>query len=103
MHPSTSNFSRPRLDFSVSSESDKASQQKIKYEIINALKKIGVNESLIKRLGTILRTMSSGYVINVEAFRAYSMVTEELYVELYEWYYMSSSVHKILINGADIN
>lgn len=62
----------------------------------------GVNESLIKRLGIILRTMSSGYAINVEAFRKYAMDTAELYVELYEWYYMPSSVHKILIHGADI-
>lgn len=119
------------------SESDKASQNNRKKEIINALKSemnllidipkpgegssndgntarkffqqpsltsqiTGVNENLIKRLGIILRTMSSGYAINVEAFRKYTMDTAELYVELYEWYYMPSSVHKILIHGADI-
>lgn len=62
----------------------------------------GVDENFIKRLGVILRTMSSGYAINVEAFRTYTFDTAKLYVQLYPWYYMPSSVHKILIHGADI-
>lgn len=62
----------------------------------------GVNENLIRRLGIILRTMASGYAINAEALRAYVFETAELYVEFYPWYCMPSSVHKILIHGADI-
>lgn len=62
----------------------------------------GVDEDLIKRFGVILRTMGCGFAISVEEFRKYAMDTANLYVKLYSWYYMPSSVHKILIHGADI-
>lgn len=62
----------------------------------------GVSEVLIKRLQIILRVMSCGYTVNVAAFRRYLSETAKLYVELYPWYYMPSSLHKILIHGADI-
>jgi len=61
-----------------------------------------VDLQLIKRFGVILRTMSSGYDINLEKFEAYTLETAELYVSLYPWYYMPSSVHKILIHGTDV-
>lgn len=48
----------------------------------------GIDERVIKNLGTILRTMACGYAI--------------LLINLYFWYYMPSSVHKILIHGAEI-
>ena len=38
----------------------------------------------------------------MEKFREYCLETARLYVELYPWYYMPSSMHKILIHGADI-
>lgn len=62
----------------------------------------GVDERFIKQLGVILRTMACGYAIDVEAFRSYTLRTAKLYVELYNWYYMPSSLHKILMHGADI-
>lgn len=62
----------------------------------------GVSEVLIKRLQIILKVLSCGYTINVEAFRQYLSETAKLYVELYPWYYMPPSLHKILIHGADI-
>ncbi|XP_022167164.1 uncharacterized protein LOC111031499 [Myzus persicae] len=61
-----------------------------------------VDLQLIKRFGVILKTMSSGYEINLEKFEAYTLETAELYVSLYPWYYMPASVHKILIHGTDV-
>lgn len=61
-----------------------------------------IDEDLIKRFGVILQTISCGYTVNVEAFRSYIRTTAEKYVHLYSWYYMPSSVHKLLIHGADI-
>lgn len=62
----------------------------------------GVNEEMIKRFGVILRCMACGYEVNVEAFRKYTYETAELFVKEYPWFYMPSSIHKILIHGADI-
>lgn len=62
----------------------------------------GVSEELISRFSVILRTMASGYKVNTHAFKIYSFETAELFVEKYPWFYMPSSVHKILIHGADI-
>ena len=50
----------------------------------------------------ILRSLSSGYEINNEAFNQYCTETAELYIELYGWYYMPPTVHKLLIHGAAI-
>jgi hypothetical protein len=62
----------------------------------------GLSEDLIKRFGVILRTLSCGYAIDVEAFKEYALQTARLYVDTYPWYYMPASVHKILIHGAII-
>lgn len=50
----------------------------------------------------ILRSLSSGYEINNEAFHQYCTETAELYIELYGWYYMPTTLHKLLIQGAAI-
>lgn len=62
----------------------------------------GVDEELIRRFGTILNCISSGFSVNYEAFAEYAKATARRYVELYAWYPMPSSVHKLLIHGADI-
>lgn len=62
----------------------------------------GVDEDLIKRLYIILQTMSSGISVNTEKFGQYTLTTAQLYVSKYNWYYMPSSVHKILIHGAKV-
>ncbi|CAH0399489.1 unnamed protein product [Chilo suppressalis] len=46
--------------------------------------------------------ISCGEFVDVEKFRQYCAATARKYDELYEWYYMPSSVHKLLIHGADI-
>ncbi|KAL4702325.1 hypothetical protein ACJJTC_006931 [Scirpophaga incertulas] len=62
----------------------------------------GVDEELIKRLYVILKTLASGHTNNPDKFGAYTRNTAQLYVENYRWYYMPSSVHKILIHGENI-
>jgi len=57
----------------------------------------GVNENLIRRLGVILRSMASGYAINIDSFREYALQTAKMFVSEYPWYYMPSSVHRILL------
>lgn len=61
-----------------------------------------VDENLIKRFAVILQAISSGKNINIENFRGYCKETAQLYISLYPWYYMPSSVHKLLLHGADI-
>ena len=46
--------------------------------------------------------MSSGLKIDLANFRILLNETRELYLNLYGWYYMPSSVHKVLVHGCDI-
>jgi hypothetical protein len=46
--------------------------------------------------------MACGWAIDKKKFEEYSLNTAELYVSLYPWYYMSASVHTILIHGTDV-
>lgn len=62
----------------------------------------GFDINLLKRFAVILQVISSGKEIDVEKFACYTRETAVLYVELYEWYYMPVTVHKILIHGADV-
>lgn len=62
----------------------------------------GIDEEVITRFGVILRTLSCGYGIDVRAFEEYALETAKLYVAKYPWYYMPTSVHKILLHGAII-
>lgn len=59
----------------------------------------GLDEDLIKRFHAILQAISSGYEINVDNFKEYALETARLYVRDYSWYYMPTTVHKILIHG----
>lgn len=60
----------------------------------------GINVRLILRVKVILEAITSGHAINVEKFASYARETAELYVELYGWYPMSPTLHKILMHGA---
>jgi len=62
----------------------------------------GLDVRLIQRFANILYAISSHHEINSKTFKSYTLETAKLYVSLYPWYYMPSSVHKILIHGADI-
>lgn len=62
----------------------------------------GLDLNLIKRFYTILQVLASNQRIDVEKFELYAKETAKLYINLYNWYYMPVSVHKILIHGAEI-
>ena len=61
----------------------------------------GVNENLIERFHVILRvtSISCGLEVDVQKFQYCSVGTARLFVNLYPWFYMPTSVHKILIHG----
>lgn len=62
----------------------------------------GIDEELIKRFGTIMQTLASGFNINHDKFSKFCLATAERYVNLYPWYPMPVTVHKILIHSTDI-
>lgn len=62
----------------------------------------GLDEQLIRRLAVILQAVTSGQDIDTVKFKTYAFQTAARYVELYNWYYMPATVHKLLIHGADI-
>ncbi|XP_011688441.1 PREDICTED: uncharacterized protein LOC105450347 [Wasmannia auropunctata] len=62
----------------------------------------GVSEHLINRFHVILQAISSGHNIKCDKFREYALETARKFVELYPWYDMPTSVHKLLIHGPEI-
>lgn len=46
--------------------------------------------------------MVSAQQVNYDKFRDYTYTTAELFINLYGWYHMLLSVHKVLLHGADI-
>lgn len=63
---------------------------------------LGVDENLIHRFSTILTVINSNFEIDAEKFKVYCLDTAERYIELYSWYYMPITVHKVLIHGSKI-
>lgn len=61
-----------------------------------------LDEELIIRFRTILIAISSRKKIDEVKFRKYATDTYDRYIELYSWYHMPPSVHKVLLHGADI-
>lgn len=61
-----------------------------------------VDEVLINKFHTILQVLSSGFAVKIELFRSFCYETAEMFVKLYPWYCMPTSIHKILIHGPQI-
>ena len=62
----------------------------------------GVDLRLITRFSVILQAISSSRPVDAEKFGAYALETAKLFRDLYNWYYMPASLHKLLIHGADV-
>lgn len=62
----------------------------------------GIDQTLIQKLYIILQTISSGFKIDTSKFKSFCLNTAELYVTLYPWYPMTTTLHKILIHGDEI-
>lgn len=70
------------------------------YEIVGQI--TGVDPELIKRFGIIMIALSSGHRINDQQFETYTWQTAERMMDLYPWFQMGPSVHKVLIHGAQV-
>lgn len=62
----------------------------------------GIDANLITQFSTILRTIASGQKINLETFVPLLESTKKLYLDLYKWYYMPTTIHKLLMHCTDI-
>lgn len=62
----------------------------------------GINKDLINKFALVLRILSCGRKIRTEEFTKLLMETRNLYLECYSWYYMPSSVHKVLMHGCEV-
>lgn len=63
---------------------------------------LGFDYNLLQRFKVILAVISCYEEINTEAFRAYALETAKIYARIYDWYYMPTSMHVILIHGYKI-
>lgn len=59
---------------------------------------IGLDASLIRRFAIILQTIASDEQIEPKKFDTFAKETASLFVELYGWYFMPVSIHKILLH-----
>ena len=57
-----------------------------------------IDETLIYRFYVILQVLPCGLTANVPLFEAYCLETARMFVDLYPWYKMSPTVHKVLIH-----
>lgn len=62
----------------------------------------GIDQRLIENIYALLQVLAAGEEIDVKKFESHTKLTAKLYVDLYEWYHMPASLHKILIHGASI-
>lgn len=62
----------------------------------------GLDVNIIKHFDVLLRTLSSGFEINLVEFNNYCLETRRLYLSLYSWYNMPATVHKILIHSTEV-
>lgn len=62
----------------------------------------GIEEQLIFKIGLILKIIASGKNINIDKFELLTKQARDLYIEHYNWYYMPSTLHKLLVHGKDI-
>lgn len=62
----------------------------------------GLNLELLRRFHTVLQVLSSGYRIDLDIYEEYAIRTARLFVDLYPWFCMPTTVHKILLHGKDV-
>lgn len=62
----------------------------------------GIDQNLIYRCSVLLKTLNCSYPINSTRFGQYAFETAELYVNLYAWYPMPPTVHKILMHSREV-
>lgn len=62
---------------------------------------LGCNVELVKKMYFILVAISCQQKLDVEKFKALCIETAYLWVEQFPFYYMPTTLHKLLIHGND--
>ena len=62
----------------------------------------GVDEEVIVRIRNILKAVCSGYEIDISSFKDYCLATSERIIQLYGWYTMPPTLHKLLEHGYQV-
>lgn len=62
----------------------------------------GINQQLIINLGVILQAISSSHTIDLEKFKIFCFETKNIYLNLYSWYVIPVTLHKIFYHNTDI-
>lgn len=91
---------RPKPGFGSTNDGNTARRFFLNHEQSAAI--TGLNNDLLQKFFYILSALSSGYDINIYNFEQFVRETRELYLQLYSWYYMPVTVHKILVHSAEI-
>lgn len=61
-----------------------------------------IDQTLIQKLSVILRVMATGAEIHFENFDVLIHETRTLYLNLYGWYYMPCTLHKLFFHSVDV-
>lgn len=91
---------QPKPGFGSSNDGNTARRFFGDPEVVSEITNIDIR--LIKKFHVILQVLSSGHDIDTKKFKTFCLDTAKLFVELYSWYSMPTTVHKILIHGAEI-
>lgn len=62
----------------------------------------GLDVEMVEKFSVILSVIASGFEIHTDKFQIYCIETAKQFVKLYGWYKMPSSVHRVLVHGADV-
>lgn len=62
----------------------------------------GLDETLIYRLSIKLKVISLGFEIDSQKFQKFCDETTTSYLNLYNWYIMPVTLHKVLLHGTEI-
>jgi len=91
---------KPKQGFGSSNDGNTARRFFANPEVSAEITNIDLN--LIKNFSFILRVISSGMFIHSDKFNILLEETKKLYLSQYNWFYMPSSIHKLLVHGKDI-
>lgn len=62
----------------------------------------GVDENVIHRFAIILTAINTSEAVDAKKFDEYARETAQLLVSKYGWWYMSPTVHKVLLHGGEM-
>ena len=91
---------KPKPGFGNRNDGNTARRFLMKPELSGEITGLDINP--IKNFSILLRTLSSGYDINYYEFEKLCSETKTFYINLYPWYYMPVTVHKILVHSTEV-